>query len=123
MKNIYSSADIFLKMSKVEGFFGPPMEAMACGCAVVVSKVTGYDEYIKHNFNALVVESGDVSGAREAIKKLLIDSDLSESTSIIFLNGFIGLLIFKLKLLDGINTMKIEIRNNVLLLLMILIIL
>ena len=76
MKNIYSSADIFLKMSKVEGFFGPPMEAMACGCAVVVSKVTGYDEYIKHNFNALVVESGDVSGAREAIKKLLIDRQL-----------------------------------------------
>ena len=49
---------------------------MACGCAVVVSKVTGYDEYIKHNFNALVVESGDVSGAREAIKKLLIDRQL-----------------------------------------------
>lgn len=76
MRNIYSSADIFLKMSKVEGFFGPPMEAMACGCAVVVSKVTGYDEYIKHNFNALVVESGDVSGATEAVKKLLNNKQL-----------------------------------------------
>lgn len=76
MRKIYSSCDIFLKMSRVEGFFGPPMEAMACGCAVVVAKVTGYDEYIIHGHNALVVEQGDIIGARIAVKKLIEDSDL-----------------------------------------------
>jgi len=76
MREIYSSCDIFLKMSRVEGFFGPPMEAMACGCSVVVGKVTGYDEYIENEKNALVVEQGDVEGAKKSIRRLLSDNDL-----------------------------------------------
>ena len=78
MKDIYSSCDILLKMSRVEGFFGPPMEAMACGCAVVVAKCTGYDEYIEHNKNALVVEMSDVQGATAAVKSLIYDKILRE---------------------------------------------
>ena len=78
MKNLYSSCDIFLKMSKVEGFFGPPMEAMACGCAVVVGKVSGYDEYIVNNENALVVESGDITDARKAVQKLMKRQELRD---------------------------------------------
>jgi glycosyltransferase involved in cell wall biosynthesis len=78
MKHIYSACDIFLKMSRVEGFFGPPMEAMACGCAVVVGKVTGYDEYIVAGRNALVVEQGDVAAARTAVQRLLADGRLRE---------------------------------------------
>jgi glycosyltransferase involved in cell wall biosynthesis len=78
MKEIYSACDIFLKMSKVEGFFGPPLEAMACGCAVVVGKCTGYDEYIINEKNALVVEQGDVSEARFAIQRLIDDKSLKD---------------------------------------------
>ena len=85
MHRVYSSCDIFLKMSRVEGFFGPPLEAMACGCAVVVGKVTGYDEYIVDEQNALVVEQGDVSAARLAVKKLIEDSNLR---SLLVSNGF-----------------------------------
>jgi len=84
MRKIYSSCDILLKMSRVEGFFGPPLEMMACGGAVVVSKVTGYDEYITHGYNALVVEMGDVQGAKEAVKSLLEDELLRKS---LILNG------------------------------------
>jgi glycosyltransferase involved in cell wall biosynthesis len=79
MNKIYSSCDILVKMSKVEGFFGPPLEAMACGCAVVVGKVTGYDEYIVHEKNALVVEMGDVEKATEYVKKLQVDKDLFDN--------------------------------------------
>jgi len=71
MREIYSSCDVMLKMSRIEGFFGPPMEAMACGCAVVVGKCTGYDEYIISGHNALVVEQGDIHGATQAVKRLL----------------------------------------------------
>ncbi len=78
MKKIYSSCDIFLKMSRVEGFFGPPMEAMACECPVVVGKVTGYDEYIKDGDNALVVEQGDFQAAKKAIEKLIADKELRQ---------------------------------------------
>lgn len=76
MPRIYASCDILLKMSRVEGFFGPPLEMMACGGTVVVSKVTGYDEYIRAGENALVVESGDIEGAREAVRRLIEDSTL-----------------------------------------------
>ena len=78
MRKIYSSCDVFLKMSCVEGFFGPPMEAMACGCSVVVGEVSGYDEYITHDKNALVVEQGDVDGARRAVQRLLNDYALRD---------------------------------------------
>lgn len=76
MRRIYASCDILLKMSRVEGFFGPPLEMMACGGAVVVGKVTGYDEYIKDEYNALVVEKGDVDGARTAIQRLFDNNEL-----------------------------------------------
>lgn len=85
MRRIYSSCDILLKMSRVEGFFGPPMEMMACGGAVVVGKVTGYDEYIREGYNALVVEQGDITSARNAIKRLISDEDLRKR---LILNGF-----------------------------------
>nr|WP_302598826.1 glycosyltransferase [uncultured Cellulosilyticum sp.] len=78
MKKIYSSCDIFLKMSKVEGFFGPPLEMMACEGVCVVGKVTGYEEYIIDENNALVVESGDIEGAKKAIYRLMKDKDLRE---------------------------------------------
>lgn len=78
MKYIYSSCDIFLKMSRVEGFFGPPLEMMACSGACVVGKVTGYDEYIEDGYNALVVEQGDVVAAHKALHKLLSDHKLRE---------------------------------------------
>ena len=76
MKYIYSSCDILVKMSTIEGFFGPPMEMMACGGTCVVSKVTGYDEYIVDGYNALVVEMGDVAGAHHAIERLINDNEL-----------------------------------------------
>ena len=76
MKDIYSECDVFLKMSRVEGFFGPPLEAMACKCPVVVGKCTGYDEYIKDEVNALVVELGDIEAAKKAVNRLLTDEAL-----------------------------------------------
>lgn len=76
MRYIYSKCDILLKMSRVEGFFGPPMEMMACGGTCVVGKVTGYDEYIVDGQNALVVDLGDVAGAHRALQKLINDEGL-----------------------------------------------
>lgn len=76
MKDIYSSCDILLKMSRVEGFYGPPLEMMACGGLVVTAKVTGYDEYIVDKENALVVEPRDTEGAKRAIQTLMENRDL-----------------------------------------------
>jgi glycosyltransferase involved in cell wall biosynthesis len=76
MRKIYSSCDILLKLSRVEGFFGPPMEMMACGGAVVVGRVTGYDEYIVEDGNALVVDALDIKAAQRAVQRLIDDAEL-----------------------------------------------
>jgi glycosyltransferase involved in cell wall biosynthesis len=76
MGAIYRSCDIFLKMSRVEGFFGPPLEAMACGAAVVVTEVTGSDEFIVHGSNGLVAPMGDIAGVRAHVQSLIDDADL-----------------------------------------------
>jgi len=82
MKKIYSSCDILLKMSRVEGFFGPPLEMMSCGGVSIVSKVSGYDEYIVNGYNALVIGERDIEGAKNAIKKLILDKKLYKSLQI-----------------------------------------
>ena len=76
MKFIYSSADVFLKMSTVEGFPGPPLEAMACECPVVISDVTGINEYIDNGTNALVVSPGNTEQAASAIQSIITDDEL-----------------------------------------------
>lgn len=76
MKHIYSSCDILLKLSRVEGFFGPPLEMMACGGVPVVAKVTGYDEYIKNGYNALVTEAGNVQKTKKILENLINDKKL-----------------------------------------------
>ncbi|MEK6795001.1 MAG: glycosyltransferase family 4 protein [Spirochaetota bacterium] len=78
MNRIYSSCDVLLKMSTVEGFFGPPLEMMACGGTAVTTRVTGYDEYIVDGYNALTVALGDSAAARRQIKRLIDDRDLLE---------------------------------------------
>jgi glycosyltransferase involved in cell wall biosynthesis len=79
MRRIYSSCDILLKLSRVEGFFGPPMEMMACGGAVVVARVTGFDEYIHDGENALVVDPERPEAATAAVRRLVEDPELRAS--------------------------------------------
>lgn len=74
MPNIYSSCDILLKMSTVESFSYPPLEMMACGGIPVIREVTGIEEYAVHEHNCLIVK--DVDGARDAVNRLLKDTEL-----------------------------------------------
>ncbi|MFA5894323.1 MAG: glycosyltransferase family 4 protein [Candidatus Shapirobacteria bacterium] len=76
MRHIYSSCDILLKLSTVEGFFGPPLEMMACGGVPIVAKVTGYDEYIVDGKNALVTNAGEIENTIKKIQKLIRDNSL-----------------------------------------------
>jgi hypothetical protein len=67
MSDIYRNIDLLVKMSRVEGMFGPPLEAFHSNATAIVSKVTGYDEYIKHGYNALVVEVDDFVGLNDSL--------------------------------------------------------
>lgn len=78
MPEIYSSCDVLLKLSRVEGFFGPPLEMMACGGTAITSDVTGHDEFMQDGFNGFVIPDGNPSLARARLEVLMGDQDLLE---------------------------------------------
>ncbi len=70
---IYRSCDILIKLSTVEGMFGPPLEIFHCGGTAIVFDVTGHDEYIVDGQNACVVRRGDMDGVVATLRRLLDD--------------------------------------------------
>ena len=74
--SIYQSCDVLVKLSSVEGMFGPPLEMFHCGGTAVVYDVSGYDEYICHERNALVAAMGDEDAVVAHIRRLMRDRDL-----------------------------------------------
>ncbi len=75
---VYRSCDILVKLSYIEGMFGPPLEMFHCGGTAVVYDVTGHDEYIKYEENALVVTTGNEQGVIDAVNRLVDDNELLE---------------------------------------------
>jgi glycosyltransferase involved in cell wall biosynthesis len=53
-------------------------EAMACGCAVVGSRIGGIPELIAEETLGLLVEAGHVSELAAALEKLIANADLRE---------------------------------------------
>jgi glycosyltransferase involved in cell wall biosynthesis len=79
LRLLYSSASVFLYPSRYEGFGLPPLEAMACGCPVVSTRVGAVPEYGQDGYNALLVDPGDVRGMAGRIEMLLDDSGLRQT--------------------------------------------
>lgn len=73
---IYRSCDVIVKLSYVEGMFGPPLEMFHCGGTAIVYDVTGHDEYIVHNKNAFVVKRDDDEKVVEYLNLLKKDTTL-----------------------------------------------
>ena len=76
----YDKIDIFVHTSITEGFGLPPLEAMARGCAVLLTHSGGVNEYAKDKINAIFIDKEDpadmvlkIAGLdrkRELLKKL-----------------------------------------------------
>lgn len=76
MHEIYSQVDVLVKMSRVEGMYGPPLEAFHAGATAVTSKVTGYDEYAIDRVNALLVDIDDFESMKTCVMELRDNTDL-----------------------------------------------
>ena len=76
MPEIYRSCDVLVKLSLVEGMFGPPLEQFHCGGTALVYDVEGHEEYIKDGTNALVVNRDDEEGVVAAAQKMKQDAAL-----------------------------------------------
>lgn len=75
---IYRSCDILVKLSTVEGMFGPPLEIFHCGGTALVFDVTGYDEYIENEQNAVVVKNRNLESVVTKLGQILNDQSYLE---------------------------------------------
>jgi len=70
---LLGTSDICIQPALAEAFGLTVAEAMACGCAVVASRVGGIPELIQHGRTGLLVEPGDEAGFAAALERLLDD--------------------------------------------------
>ncbi len=73
---LYSAAEVFAFPSLYEGFGLPVLEAMACGTPVVTSDLSSLPEVAENA--ALLIDPLDVEALADALRRLLVDSDLRQ---------------------------------------------
>ncbi|MBQ8306760.1 MAG: glycosyltransferase family 4 protein [Blautia sp.] len=73
---LYQQSDIFLFPSHSDGWGLTPIEAMACGCAVVGTNTGFVLDLGEHGENMMVCESDDIDAMYNNVKVLLDDPNL-----------------------------------------------
>jgi glycosyltransferase involved in cell wall biosynthesis len=80
---VLSSSDIFVDLSEFQAMGLTSMEAMSCGCAVVVPSNGGSADFAENGINALVTNTHSKARCIEAICRLIDDkllrTDISEN--------------------------------------------
>jgi glycosyltransferase involved in cell wall biosynthesis len=77
---IYRDADLFVFPSLLEGLGLVALEAMGCGCPVVVSR-NGPGDVVRDGVDGYVVPAEDAEALAFAIEKIYLDRELRESMS------------------------------------------
>jgi glycosyltransferase involved in cell wall biosynthesis len=72
---LYASCDVWLCGSRCEGFHLPPLEAMACRCPVVSTRVGGPDDIVRDGESGYVVDIEDHSALARRLCDVLSLSD------------------------------------------------
>jgi len=67
----YNAAKVFVYPSLYEGFGWPPLEAMACGTPVIVTRSSSLPEVVGDG--GIMINPGDTQGLSEALAGLLAD--------------------------------------------------
>jgi glycosyltransferase involved in cell wall biosynthesis len=71
-------SDVFVDFSTYQAFGRTALEAMACGCAVVVPEHGGTSEYAENSSNALVVDTKDRDACIAATRRLVEEGALRD---------------------------------------------
>jgi glycosyltransferase involved in cell wall biosynthesis len=70
LREIYGQCDVWLCCSRSEGFHLPPLEAMACRCPVVSTKVGGPEDIVRQGENGFLCEIDDVDSLTDTVMKV-----------------------------------------------------
>lgn len=76
IRDYYRAADIFVLPSHGEGMSNALLEAMACGLAIVATRVGAAPEMIRNNIDGLLVEAEDRLGLGMALGRVVQDRGL-----------------------------------------------
>ncbi|MCZ4493411.1 MAG: glycosyltransferase family 4 protein [Conexibacter sp.] len=76
MAELYGQTDVVLKLARVEGMAGPPLEGFHRGATCITTPVTGHDEYIADGRNALLTSFDDERGTSRLLDLLARDRRL-----------------------------------------------
>jgi len=79
LKSLYRHATAFIYPSFYEGFGLPPLEAMACGCPVIVSDIPPHHEVCGEA--ALYCDPYNINDIADKISRTMNDSDLRRQLS------------------------------------------
>jgi mannosyltransferase len=79
MADWYRILDIYVAPQRWEGFGLTPLEAMACGCPVVATRVGAFETLVLDGKTGTLVETGSADAIREACDDLLSDAQLLAS--------------------------------------------
>lgn len=71
IRELYAKCDVWLCGSVAEGFHLPPLEAMACRCPVVSTRVGGPVDIIEPGHNGYLADVGDDAALAECLLKVL----------------------------------------------------
>lgn len=80
LADLYRESDILLSASWYESFPLFPLEAMACGLAVITT-MTGTEDYARDGFNCVVVKPKSVESITHALLKLIDDEEFRNRIS------------------------------------------
>jgi glycosyltransferase involved in cell wall biosynthesis len=73
----YAAVDIYVGPSIEDAFSMPPLEAMACGLPVIVSRAAGVSELISHGEDGFILENPrDAAALAQQVLRLYQDADL-----------------------------------------------
>jgi glycosyltransferase involved in cell wall biosynthesis len=71
IRDLYAQCDVWLCGSCREGFHLPPLEAMACRCPVVSTRVGGPLDIVEEGVNGYLVDVGDSAALAQRLQHVL----------------------------------------------------
>lgn len=77
VERLYRAADALLLPTASEGMSNALLEAMACGLAVLATRVTGTRDIVHDGTNGLLYEPGNRAESAEQLKRLIEDPSLA----------------------------------------------
>jgi glycosyltransferase involved in cell wall biosynthesis len=83
VESYYAAADMYAGPSLEDSFAIPPLEAMACGLPVIVSRQAGVSELVRHGVDGFVLEDPtDSRQLAELIQRIYASADLRREVGV-----------------------------------------